>query len=510
MFGNVQPVNTSTTPDAPEESATSAVLRTMLESARIVPIAYDKYRPLIVDGLVAFLTRLPQDRLAAITDEQLGMVAELDSDERVVALLRRCPTLHKLGQVVGHDKGLPAEIRISLQTLETMPPTADFAAVETLIRSQLGDAPGVTLAGSALAEGSVAVVVPFAWDGAPDGEPDRGVLKVVKPGVREQLAEELAIWPELATYLEERADHYGLPALDFRETLAGVRALLLDEIRLDLEQERLVRAGRFFAENNDVVVPRLLSLSTPLMTAMEFVPGRKITESGLPAAERKRLARVAIEALLAAPFWSTSPDAHFHADPHAGNLFVTDDGRVAIFDWALTTELTLGQRAAVVHALLGAATLDERTICGAIGELGRVSDPGAVRDAVRAGLRRIRRGTFPGFDWFTGILDELARTAAIHFPEETTLFRKSLLTMQGVAEDVSGEVAVDDVLVKTGIATFAKEISKRPLAPTMSREFGSHVSNLDLINAWMAVPWLPTRYWISTLRDLAARRGTPA
>ena len=479
-----------------------AVLREMLESVQIVPIAYDAYRPLVIDGLVYFLEHLPTTRLDAIVGEQLGLAAALDSDERVIALLRRCPTLHKLGQVVGHDKGLPLQIRARLQTLETMPPTADFAAVGALIRAQLGHAPGVVLGDAALAEGSVAVVVPFTWNDAPEGEPDRGVFKVIKPGVREQLLEELAIWPDLARFLEERSHEYGLPALDFTETLDGVRSLLLNEIRLDLEQERLARARRFYADFPAVVVPRVLSLSTPLMTAMEFIAGRKITQSGLDAVERKRLARTAIEALLAAPFWSTSPDAHFHADPHAGNIFVTDDGRVAFFDWALTTELSQGQRAAVVHAMLGAATLDLRSICLAIADLGRVSDHGAVESAVRAGLRKIRRGTFPGFNWLTGILDELARTAAIHFPEETTLFRKSLLTLQGVAEDVSGDIAVDDVLVRSGISTFAREMPKRPLAPSMSREFGSHVSNLDLINAWMAVPWLPTRYWVASLRDM--------
>lgn len=480
----------------------TAVLREMLESVRIVPVAYDAYRPLIVDGLMYFLEHLPTERLDSIVEEQLGLASALDSDERVIALLRRCPTLHKLGQVVGHDKGLPADIRARLQTLETMPPTVDFGAVAALIRKELGEASGVVLADGALAEGSVAVVVRFTWRDAPAGELDRGVLKVIKPGIREQLLEELAIWPDLARFLQERSNHYGLPALDFTETLDGVRSLLLNEIRLDREQDRLARAHRFYATTPTVVVPRVLSLSTPQMTAMEYIPGRKITESGLGAVERKRLARTVIEALLAAPFWSTSPDAHFHADPHAGNIFVTDDGRVAIFDWALTTELSLGQRAAVVRAMLGAATLDVRSICLAIGELGRVSDYGAVDRAVRAGLRKIRRGTFPGFNWLTGILDELARTAAIHFPEETTLFRKSLLTLQGVAEDVSGEIAVDDVLVRSGISTFAKELPKRPLAPTMSREFGSHVSNLDLINAWMAVPWLPTRYWVASLRDM--------
>jgi ubiquinone biosynthesis protein len=65
------------------------------------------------------------------------------------------------------------------------------------------------------------------------------------------------------------------------------------------------------------------------MTAMERVDGRKVTDPGSSPRERRRLARTLIEALIAQPFWSDSAaSAIFHADPHAGNLFVTDDGRL--------------------------------------------------------------------------------------------------------------------------------------------------------------------------------------
>lgn len=481
------------------------ILREMLENVRIVPEAYARYHPLIVDGLVYFLERLPGDRLEEILLEQLSIAGELDSDERIVALMRRCPTLHKLGQVIGHDSGLPADLRARLQTLESLPPTTDFAQVEAIIRAELGEAvTGIALAREALAEGSVAVVVRFTWPDAPGDLPREGVFKIVKPRVAQWLLEELALWPELARYLAERSDALGLPALDYHDTLDGVRQLLLNEIRLDLEQERLIRARRFYDDMPSVLVPRVLPLSTPSMTAMEFVEGCKITESAGSTHERKRLAFVAIEALLSKPFWSTSPDAHFHADPHAGNIFVTADGRVALLDWALTTELTLGQREAVVRALLGAATLDASLVRRSIAELGRVSDDAALRAAVAAGLRSVRFGIFPGFDWLTGMLDDLARDGRIHFPEETTLFRKLLLTLQGVARDVSGDVSVDRVLVRTGINTFAGELGERPTAPLTSRDFGSHVSNLDLASAWAALPWVPTRFWLGAWRDLLA------
>ena len=487
------------------------ILREVFEGADIVPQAFAAYRPLILDGLLFFLARLPEDRRDAMLAEQFEIEGELDADERVIALLRRCPTLHKLAQVIGHDKGLPLELRTRLQTLESLPPSADLAEVNALLRAELGETPGVEIASEALAEGSVAIVVPFLWTTPSESQPVRGVLKIIKPHVERRLLEELDIWDDLGTYLEERAIHYGLPPLRFGETLRGVRTLLLSEVRLDLEQKRLTEARRFYSGDARIVIPRVLPMSTPRMTAMEFVDGRKITEPGPDAERRRDLARTAIDALLAKPFWDKAEEATFHADTHAGNLLVTSDGRLAIIDWALTTVVSGTQRNAIVQALLGAATLNASLVFESLAELGRVVDATAVHTAIRVALRDVRRGAFPGFAWLTGLLDELAATATMHFPEETTLFRKSMLTLQGVAEDVSGRVSVDDVLVQTGIAAFASDLPLRPLAPVDSRAFASRVSNLDLLLIWATLPQLPLRFWLGVYGDVltASRSHAP-
>ena len=57
--------------------------------------------------------------------------------------------------------------------------------------------------------------------------------------------------------------------------------------------------------------------------------------------DRRRLGELIVEALIAGPIWSPAPRATFHADPHAGNLFVTPERRLAILDWSLTG--TLGE-----------------------------------------------------------------------------------------------------------------------------------------------------------------------
>jgi ubiquinone biosynthesis protein len=485
------------------DGAFGATLRELLKTLPLVPEIYAWARPVVTDGFVFFLTRLPKERVGAIVSEQMLLPADTSVDERFVKLLHACPTLHKLGQVVAHDKRLDPDLRKRLQSLESLPPSIGLVEIKAILERELGAIPPeITLAPEPLAEGSVAIVLPFDWAEPGMDAPRRGVFKILKPQAEERLLEELALWPALGEYLEERCRFYDLPVFDYRETLDSVRRLLTNETRLDIEQTHLAKAARFYAAFPAVHVPSLLPFCTPRVTAMERIDGRKVTDPGLAPDVRRRLAVTIIDSLLAKPFWSTEPMAIFHADPHAGNLFATDDGRLSIVDWALIVEFSMQQRAAVVQAMLGALTLDEAKATRAIVSLGDVLDRKKLEAEVGEAFRIVRRGAFPGFEWLTTLLERLTATSAMQLPEELMLFRKALLTMSEVVGDVSGRPSVVGVLTKAGAAQFLRELVKRPLAPLTSRNFGTHLSNTDLVGTWAALFFVPSRFWIETWRDV--------
>ena len=481
-------------------------IRRLLSSVRLVPEDQARYQPLVVDALLFFLSRLPAERVDRILLSQ-GALTHVTADDRLVALLRECPTLHKLGQVVAHERFLPPSLRVRLSALESLPPTTDVTGITHALRAELGHLPGLQVAEHALAEGSVAVVIPFEWSDAERGK-SRGVLKVLKPRAVESMRQELAIWPEFSEFLEAHAGDDGLPMLDYREMLDGVGKLLLDEIDLEKEQQNLAWAQTFYSNTTEVKIPRLLPFSTPSVTAMERIEGaQKVTDPAIAARVRDRLAKSIVKTLIAMPFWRVAqPGARFHADPHPGNLLVTPEGQLAVIDWALVTELSEAQLSGVVRALLAALTFDEAVLIPAIGELGRVDDEALLRQEVAFGLRRVRRGAAPGFMWLTDLLDRVGRAGAMHFPEEITLFRKSMLTLSGVLADVSEHVRADQLLIRTGVGQFLKELRIRLDAPLGSRALGTHLSTSDLIRVWTAVPFISTRFFLDSWRDLLRER----
>ena len=377
--------------------------------AQLMPDRYVAFRALVEDGVCFFLKRLSPGRLANILTDQAEMPSMTSLAERIIIFLRRCPSLQKLGQVVARDRRLAPELRKSLQRLESSAPTIPITDVLPIIRREIGDSAKISIAHRALAEGSVGVVVPFTWRETSSPAMRHGVFKLLKPDVEDHLEEELEIWSALGPFLEERSACYGLPKLSYRETFDVVRRQLLSEIQLDHEQKHLTEAAKFYSNYPQVLIPRVLSFSTSRITAMERVYGRKVTNAHASEEERQRLAETIAEALLARPFWSPVPDVVFHADPHAGNLFQTRDGRLAVLDWSLTVQLGKTERVQIVQVVLAALALDEAGLCRAVSCLAQTRpEESTLRAVVRDALRQVRAGTYPGFDWTLLLLDRLA------------------------------------------------------------------------------------------------------
>jgi ubiquinone biosynthesis protein len=478
-----------------------------LDFGELVPDAYERYRPAIVDGLNFFLENLAADRAMDILVEQASMPGGTTIGERLVAIARRCPALHKLGQVLARDRRLPADFRRLLQTLESMPSALDAAESRTLAEAELGPLSRlcIEIDEQPLAEASVAIVVPFTSVGS-SRDCEGGVLKLLKPGIEEKLEEELDLLQRIGALLDDRCQTYQLPQIDYEDTFLEVKALLSREIRLDREQEHMRHARREFSDVASVIVPEVYDFSTPRLTAMQRIIGTKVTDADLPATGRRKLADMIIKALLARPIWSKVPQAVFHADPHAGNLFATADGSLGVLDWSLVGHLTKDDRVQLTQILIGAFTLDASRVCEAIDSLaqGRTDAP-ALREMVDQHMALVSQGAFPGLSWVMRLLDESVTRARCRFGGDLVMFRKVLQTIEGVVADVSPDCHPDRVLIGSFVKQLVIEWAQRPFALPSSRHFATHFSNVDLARLLMSAPFIGSRQWVnlqaSWLRD---------
>ena|SRR5919109_124546 len=134
-----------------------------IDLSPLIPEIYQEYLPVIEDAFTFFLDRLSLKRVAEVLAGQLNLPQDAGMPERLVTLLGQFPTLQKLAQIMARDRRLAPPLRRHLQLLESMEAVTPLSNIKSIIQNELGHriASRLQFAARALAEASVAVVVPF-------------------------------------------------------------------------------------------------------------------------------------------------------------------------------------------------------------------------------------------------------------------------------------------------------------------------------------------------------------
>jgi ubiquinone biosynthesis protein len=489
------------------------------ELASLLPGPYRCFARPVKQALTFFLDDLPEKRQRQLLAHQadLGPLATLS--QRLGRLARDCPVIHKLSQTLARDARLAPELREQLRPLESLPSVVPTATIERELQKELGPLArrGVTLGKQALAEASVAVVAPFV-DGSKSA-PRHGVFKLLKPGIAERLEQELELLSKVGARLDQCCHRLRIPQIDYELTFSQVREKLTWEVRLEREQKHLVAAKTFFADEPNVLIPELFEHCSPRVTSMERVIGTTIFD--IPAhcpVSKRTVAKQIVRALVSHPFFSLEREALFHADPHAGNLMLAEDGRLAILDWSLAGSLGAEARGAMVQLLLAAITFNGDRISKVVHELGMNDglDAAALAQIIARRLQGLCRGEIPGLAWMVGLFDEAVCKAGVRLPAELMLFRKSLHALDGLVSELSaGDVRLDDVLIIDFARAFAADWPHRFFQGAASRNLRTRISNADLAKLALSTPsaftrWLSLNNPFTSIQPVRSQLGAPA
>ncbi len=471
----------------------SEIVRLLLELIpieQLVPPIYEKYRPMVADAANVILSRLNATRLRTKLIEQMMLPFESTLPERLMSLIAKMPTLQKLGQIIARNRNLDPKFRKLLQKLENGIKDANYESILAKVNQELKHqikAYKIKIGGRFLAEASVCAVVPFTWHSPSDGMRRRGVFKVIKPFINGYWIEELKILEALANYLDQNRNRYGLPTIGFRQLLNEVRELLKKEVKLPIEQERLVQAQEFYAKDEDVRIPQLLPMKTSSVTGMEFLDGLKVTIAANRFPEsRRRIAELVLDKLVISVLFNMHDEALFHADPHAGNLFYSkENDELVLFDWGLSCTLKRSNRCELVQLILGFILNDQKRTINATRNL----TEGKLTEGQVIIIERKVLGIFMSLPKFplvrleplTRLLDELI-LEGIRFPAELLMFRKSLFTLLGVLHDIDSEFNIDWHLTRSLFGQVIREVPNRLTHSPWSYNYPTQITTWDLRN----------------------------
>ncbi|MDJ0803306.1 MAG: AarF/UbiB family protein [Desulfobacterales bacterium] len=476
--------------------AREIVARTKPQEA--IPEVYARYRSVVHDGIAFFLSQVSHERLVALALSQLNLPPDTDTRKRLLELAKRFATLHKLGQLIARNPNIDPAVRKWLIHLENgdygTPRDKIVARIEHQLE-QTGGREQMQIHPFILAEASVGAVVRFDWRPPSSRGQVQGVFKVLKPGIRRQLQEELLILEKTAAFFETRRHHYPFKDFQFLAVFQEVREMLVNEIDLAAEQTYLEEATDFFADLDLIRIPALLPFSSDAMTAMAYLQGPKITDAELSREQRRRLAEALFEALVCRPLFGRQATSLFHGDPHAGNILALEDpatGRlqIGLLDWTLAGHLSRSDRMKTTQLIQAVVKKDLSSIRRAIKALaidGSWGDPGRRQRFRRQVLNLIHSSAFDELSHMRKtfkLLEALAYEGFV-FPADLMLFRKAIFALEGVVEDLCPGFDMDAAVMRHMMALITREIPERfgnlffPLADRADN-YPSLISNSEL------------------------------
>lgn len=489
-----------------DESFRKIAAKTLMDQvnpADMIPDEYQEYRMIVTDGLRFFLSKLSLERLMDIIADQMTLKVSCCGAQRLLALAKKCPTLHKLGQIIARNKHMSPEIRKWFIHLENGHYGTDAETIRPHIEKQVQPEKElffIRLGNGILSEASVGTVYPFCWKDPESGKDQNGVFKILRPGIQVHLTEELGVMDDLAAFFQVHAHRYSLNDFKFTDLFRDIREALAEEIDLLGEQTHLWDAYEFYRDTDEVRIPELAPFSNHAVTAMAFLDGEKVTNAPLPAIERKICAKRLFDNLILKPIFSRSESAIFHGDPHAGNILASYDEksrrtRIALVDWSLAGHLSKPQRIGILQLVQSVIKGDAPLICNSIMALSSVDKPqpeaipAGLADKVTAVIGSSEYAAFNLVKKAFWLIDQAARSGAV-FHRDLLLFRKSLFTLEGILNDLDPNYDIDDMMVKYLAKLIIGEIPRRfgcLLFPGFDTpgNFRSLMSNNDLRNLFL-------------------------
>lgn len=292
--------------------------------------------------------------------------------------------------------------------------------------------------------------------GAVDHEGKRWVIKLLKPKSTERLVESIAALQSAMAVAEPFA--MTLLAKRFLKDMASLCHGLRQEMNLTIERETMARVRDLVEQKRSkaIRVPSTWDeLSTERVIVMERFDGIKLSDivAGkieITASMRKSLARKVLGELLIQIFeWGL-----FHADPHAGNLMLLEDGSVGLYDWGLAGELLEEDRRYIAGLLKSIMALDIERLIDVMQDMGRGTKGVELdRDKIRKELDKLIQ-LVKAKDDGSGkehvrpslhVLIESALSAAdrlgIAMPNGLLMMAKSLLTIEGLTRGIDEDIS---------------------------------------------------------------------
>ena len=371
-------------------------------------------------------------------------------------------TFVKLGQLLSSRPDLLPDVYIDeLGKLVDEVPPVPYEEIEPVIAAEIGLEQFTRIDREPLATASIAQIHRALLKTGREV-----VVKVRRPGVLEQVEVDLALLRKTASVAEGRSQTARL--LQLGALTEELEVHLGGELDFREEAHNAELITGVVADYHELFVPQVIHpYVTEQVLVLEHARGVKVgADHGVEPEHAQRLARQFFRAYVR----QVTVAGIYHADPHRGNVLLTEDGRLALLDFGLLGRLDDDTRTSLALLLLAIAQNRADDVADLILSLSLTtaeSDEAGFVHALRRKLPRYHWRPLAGIRAGRGLAD-LQRVCLEHgiaLPTAFALVGKTLSQAEEIARTLDPTMDPVELMRSEGLRVMAAEAERR-LEPT--------------------------------------------
>jgi len=410
----------------------------------------------------------PTKKLLAQVSHKSGLT---QPEHLRMALEEMGTTFIKLGQILSTRADLlPPDYLIELTKLQDSAPPVTFTAIREEVEKELQQPLAAEFA--FFDEKPLAAASIGQAHAATRHDGTEVVVKIRRPGVLEQVEEDLEILKRLATTATR---HWKFAS---RYDLIGLAQEFSDTLRSELDYMREGQSAETFAKNfaNDpgLHIPRIFwDTTTTRVLTLERIRGTKINDLASldkQGIDRSALAKYATNVILK----MVCDDGFFHADPHPGNFFIEADGRIGLIDFGMIGKVDGPTQQLLADLLVSISKEDADRLVDVLLELG-VTRKQVDRTLLRSDLKHLL-AVYWGKQLkevrITSLLNDvfvIMRNHELHLPRNLALLIKTVMMIEGLGTNLDPDFQLASVLSPYTERLVLRQYSPAFWIPRLSR-----------------------------------------
>lgn len=308
-------------------------------------------------------------------DENKSEVFDQTPEELVEDLKNMGPTYIKLGQLLSTRPDLlPDAYLKALASLQDDVPPIEYSVVQEIVEEEIGSRISKAFSSfdeEPLASASIGQVHKATLR---SGKPV--AVKIQRPGIRKQFLADLDTLKELADLAVKHTEVAKKYAFD--DVLAELRHILLQELDYNREAQNLATLGANLKEFKSLIVPQpILDYSTSKVLTMDYIQGKKITSIS-PIKKLENDLGPLVDELVEAYLKQIITDGFVHADPHPGNIHITNQNQIALIDLGMVAKFTPNIQEKLLQLLIALSQEDGEAAADVLLNMSEITDQSNV------------------------------------------------------------------------------------------------------------------------------------